>query len=75
MLEEERSKLEKMEQELKYRIIGQDEDYSNMKDKVLEALKENFRPEFLNRLDEIIVFDVLSPEAILEIVKLRVGLS
>ncbi|HNW71801.1 MAG TPA: AAA family ATPase [Candidatus Paceibacterota bacterium] len=48
------------------------DDYSNMKDKVLESLKENFRPEFLNRLDEIIVFDVLSKEAIIEIVKLRV---
>ena len=48
------------------------EDYSNMKEKVLETLKDSFRPEFLNRLDEIIVFDVLSPEAILEIVKLRI---
>jgi ATP-dependent Clp protease ATP-binding subunit ClpB len=43
-----------------------------MKEKVLEALKDNFRPEFLNRLDEIIVFDVLSEEAIKEIVKLRI---
>lgn len=48
------------------------QDYSNMKDKVMEALKDNFRPEFLNRLDEIIVFDVLSPEAILQIVGLRI---
>ena len=48
------------------------EDYSNMKEKVMEALKDNFRPEFLNRLDEIIVFDVLSSEAIKEIVKLRI---
>lgn len=48
------------------------EDYSNMKEKVLEALKDNFRPEFLNRLDEIIVFDILSPEAIKEIVNLRI---
>jgi ATP-dependent Clp protease ATP-binding subunit ClpB len=47
-------------------------DYSNMKEKVMEALKDNFRPEFLNRLDEVIVFDVLSPEAIAEIVKLRI---
>ncbi len=47
-------------------------DYSNMKEKVMEALKDNFRPEFLNRLDEIIVFDVLSPEAIKEIVNLRI---
>jgi ATP-dependent Clp protease ATP-binding subunit ClpB len=48
------------------------EDYSNMKEKVMETLKDSFRPEFLNRLDEIIVFDVLSPEAIQEIVKLRI---
>ena len=48
------------------------QDYANMKDKVMDALKENFRPEFLNRLDEIIVFDVLSPEAIKEIVNLRI---
>ncbi|MBI2631106.1 AAA family ATPase [Candidatus Nomurabacteria bacterium] len=48
------------------------QDYGNMKEKVMEALKDNFRPEFLNRLDEIIVFDVLSPEAIKEIVALRI---
>jgi ATP-dependent Clp protease ATP-binding subunit ClpB len=47
-------------------------DYSNMKEKVMEALKDNFRPEFLNRLDEIIVFDVLSEEALKEIVNLRI---
>jgi ATP-dependent Clp protease ATP-binding subunit ClpB len=47
-------------------------DYSNMKEKVMEALKENFRPEFLNRLDEIVVFDVLSEPAIKEIVSLRI---
>ncbi|OGI60983.1 ATP-dependent chaperone ClpB [Candidatus Nomurabacteria bacterium RIFCSPHIGHO2_01_FULL_37_25] len=47
-------------------------DYNNMKEKVLEALKDNFRPEFLNRLDEIIVFDVLSEQAITEIVNLRI---
>ncbi|MFH1608866.1 MAG: AAA family ATPase [Patescibacteria group bacterium] len=48
------------------------EDYSLMKEKVLEALKENFRPEFINRLDETIVFDVLSEQAIREIVNLRI---
>ncbi|MSU44792.1 AAA family ATPase [Candidatus Nomurabacteria bacterium] len=47
-------------------------DYSNMKEKVLEALKDNFRPEFLNRLDEVIVFDILSEPAIAEIVDLRI---
>jgi ATP-dependent Clp protease ATP-binding subunit ClpB len=48
------------------------EDYSNMKEKVLEALKENFRPEFINRIDETIVFDVLSEDAIRKIVDLRI---
>ena len=47
-------------------------DYSNVKGKVFEALKEHFRPEFLNRIDETVLFDVLSPEAIREIVTLRV---
>jgi len=45
--------------------------YKDTKDKVLDALKNHFRPEFLNRLDEVIVFDVLSPETIREIVTLR----
>ncbi len=48
------------------------QDYTAMKGKVMEALKDHFRPEFLNRLDEIIVFDILSQEAIKEIVTLRV---
>jgi ATP-dependent Clp protease ATP-binding subunit ClpB len=46
--------------------------YEDMKAKVMDALKDNFRPEFLNRLDEIIVFDVLSPEAIEKIVTIEV---
>lgn len=48
------------------------EDYEFTKDKVMGALKDNFRPEFLNRLDEVIVFDVLSPEAIRSIVDVRI---
>ena len=48
------------------------QDYNETKDKLLESLKEYFRPEFLNRLDEIVIFDILSPEAIKEIVKIRV---
>jgi ATP-dependent Clp protease ATP-binding subunit ClpC len=48
------------------------QDYSNMKEKVMEALKDNFRPEFLNRLDETIVFDILSLESLKEIVNLRI---
>lgn len=49
-----------------------EETYSNIKDKVLESLKDFFSPEFLNRVDDIIVFDVLPLEAIREIVKIQV---
>lgn len=47
------------------------ENYNDTKEKVHDALKEHFRPEFLNRLDEIVVFDILSPEAIKNIVKIE----
>ncbi len=47
--------------------------YTQAKDKVMESLKNFFRPEFLNRLDEIIVFDILSPETIRSIVELQVA--
>ncbi|OGI74474.1 ATP-dependent chaperone ClpB [Candidatus Nomurabacteria bacterium RIFCSPHIGHO2_02_FULL_41_18] len=48
------------------------EDYGEIKEKVLEALKDHFRPEFINRLDEIVLFDILSKDAIREIVNLRI---
>ncbi len=48
--------------------------YEDAKSKVMEALKDHFRPEFLNRLDDIIVFDILSKESIKEIVKIQVGI-
>ena len=37
----------------------------------MDALKDHFRPEFLNRVDEIVLFDVLSKESIREIVTIR----
>lgn len=46
--------------------------YGRAKDKVMDSLKNFFRPEFLNRLDEIVVFDILSPAVISDIVKLQV---
>ena len=48
--------------------------YDGIKEKVLSTLKEHFRPEFLNRLDDIIVFDILSKEAIQEIVNIQIGI-
>ncbi|BAF58464.1 ATPase with chaperone activity, ATP-binding subunit [Pelotomaculum thermopropionicum SI] len=44
--------------------------YEAMKSKVMEELRRTFRPEFLNRVDEIIVFHALTPEHIREIVDL-----
>jgi ATP-dependent Clp protease ATP-binding subunit ClpB len=46
--------------------------YAQAKDKVLESLKNFFRPEFLNRLDEIIIFDILTKETIRNIVNIQV---
>ncbi|HEX4799437.1 MAG TPA: AAA family ATPase [Candidatus Paceibacterota bacterium] len=48
--------------------------YVQAKDKVMESLKDFFRPEFLNRLDEIIIFDILSKETIRDIVGIQVAL-
>jgi ATP-dependent Clp protease ATP-binding subunit ClpC len=42
--------------------------YERMKSKVQEELKQHFRPEFLNRVDEIIVFPPLSKEQIISMV-------
>ncbi|MEZ4200656.1 MAG: AAA family ATPase [Candidatus Paceibacterota bacterium] len=52
---------------------GEAAQYMQAKDKVMDSLKNFFRPEFLNRLDETIIFDILSPETIAEIVKIQVG--
>ncbi len=49
-----------------------DSNYQKMKDKVLDELKRTFRPEFLNRIDEVIVFHALNREEIKSIVDLMV---
>jgi ATP-dependent Clp protease ATP-binding subunit ClpC len=46
--------------------------YEDMKEKVMAEVRKTFRPEFLNRLDEIIVFHELSEEQIRDIVELMV---
>ena len=47
--------------------------YEVAKEKVTDRLKDFFRPEFLNRLDEIILFNILSPEALRKIVDMQVA--
>lgn len=49
-------------------------EYNLIKEKVFSSLKEFFRPEFMNRLDDVIIFDILSKEAIRKIVDIQVGL-
>ena len=51
---------------------GASAQYSHSKDKVLKSLRDFFRPEFLNRLDEIVLFDILSEEAVAKIVNMQV---
>ena len=43
------------------------------KNKVLDSLRETFRPEFLNRIDEIVVFDELDNNQLLEIIELMLS--
>jgi ATP-dependent Clp protease ATP-binding subunit ClpC len=53
-----------------FNIQDGDQDYKDMKGKVMEELKRAFRPEFLNRIDEIIVFHALEKKHLREIVSL-----
>ncbi|WP_028988504.1 ATP-dependent Clp protease ATP-binding subunit [Thermicanus aegyptius] len=55
---------------LGFTVHQQEANYENMKTKVMEELKRTFRPEFLNRIDEIIVFHALEEAQIKEIVRL-----
>lgn len=55
--------------------LARDEErsYENMKDTIMEQVKRTFRPEFLNRIDEIIVFRALTEEDLKRIVDLLLG--
>src|ERR1700716_867575 len=50
---------------------GSDAEYAMMRATVLEELRQSFRPEFLNRVDEIIIFHPLGKEQLVKIVDLR----
>ncbi|MGE5528551.1 MAG: ATP-dependent Clp protease ATP-binding subunit [Patescibacteria group bacterium] len=56
-----------------FRAVAEDrseDEYQKMKDRIMEELKRTFRPEFLNRIDEVIVFRTLSRDQIKDIVDL-----
>ena len=48
------------------------EEYEKMKETIMEELKKTFRPEFLNRIDEVIVFHSLMEEQVKEIVEIMI---
>lgn len=53
-------------------LSGKDE--AEIEGRVMDALRSTFRPEFLNRIDEIIIFNSLGPEEIKKIVTIQMGL-
>jgi ATP-dependent Clp protease ATP-binding subunit ClpC len=53
-------------------VEDSENNYQKMKEKVLDELKRTFRPEFLNRIDEVIVFHALNREEIKSIVDLMI---
>ncbi len=61
-----RENFEKITSENRTKVI------EDTKQEVLEMLKENIRPEFLNRIDEIIMFTPLSQDEILDVVRLQI---
>ena len=60
----------KYQKNLGFSVGGSTSKYKDMKDTMLEELKKAFRPEFLNRIDEMIVFHSLEKEQLKEIVSL-----
>ena len=53
-------------------VAGDDRRYDEMRSRVMDAMRNSFRPEFLNRIDEIIIFHSLKKTELREIVKLQV---
>ncbi len=58
-------------QKLGFGANAQD-DYENMKDKQMEALKRAMKPEFINRIDDIIIFRALQKEDMMQIANLMI---
>lgn len=54
------------------RVHGHDGDYQSMKDLVMESVTEHFRPEFINRVDDIVVFHALGQEQVRAIANIQI---
>ncbi|MGY6529498.1 MAG: ATP-dependent chaperone ClpB [Cyanobacterium sp.] len=54
-------------------LAGEDAQYETMRTRVMDAMRDSFRPEFLNRIDEIIIFHSLKKSQLRYIVNLQVN--
>ncbi|NJP20072.1 MAG: ATP-dependent chaperone ClpB [Hydrococcus sp. CRU_1_1] len=54
-------------------VAGDDSMYDEMRSRVMDAMRNSFRPEFLNRIDEIIIFHGLQKSELRSIVKIQVA--
>lgn len=54
-------------------LAGNDQDYEEMRKLAISALRKHFRPEFLNRIDDLIIFHTLTKEELREIVTLQLA--
>ncbi len=52
-------------------ISGDDSQYEKMRNRVMDALRSHFRPEFLNRIDDLIIFHALSRSELRQIVRIQ----
>ncbi len=66
------AELIKRQSSLGFGVVRDEENYESMKSKILEESKRVFKPEFLNRLDDLIVFHTLGKPDIARIVELEV---
>lgn len=64
--------IDKMEQIGFTTSHAEKDEYNLVKEKVLVSLKDHFRPEFLNRVDDVIIFDILGQEEIRKIVDIQI---
>jgi ATP-dependent Clp protease ATP-binding subunit ClpB len=53
-------------------VSGDDSQYEEMRSRVMNAMRDSFRPEFLNRIDEIIIFHALAKAQLRHIVQLQI---
>jgi len=56
-----------------FKAQAEETNYQSMKDRLLDEVKKTFKPEFLNRVDDIIVFRALTKEDLYKIIEIEIG--